>query len=178
MTDAPLPKRIHELEGVLSPSPRGGGFIPREGGMRRRVHKTYYRVSNGVFLDPPLMHEVFESDAFWSLSLGARAAYIGLYVRMWHLKDPGVIPDESRVMARLAGVPMRIWEGVRDELEPFFDLELREGCWVHRKVMTEDKHARLYARRLSTIRSKARLQDLHPNQRRSLPRRQPKGPSA
>lgn len=78
----------------------------------------------------------FVSDpAVMAMGLAAVGAYIRLLCAAWVQDEPGVLPADDRVLARLAQATPAEWRRVREEVAQAFDTESRPGLWVQRRMV-------------------------------------------
>lgn len=72
-------------------------------------------------------------------------AYTLLLCAIWDLEEPGVVPDDDRVLSRLSRTGER-WSRYRERIAKAFDTKSRPGFWVQRRMirtkLEQDRYTR------------------------------------
>jgi uncharacterized protein YdaU (DUF1376 family) len=81
----------------------------------------------------------FYGGDFLKKTMHLSGSEIGPYVLLiWHCwEHQGCAPDNDALLARIAKVYPPHWRRVRRLLEPFFDLTVSPGFWIHIRVQEE-----------------------------------------
>lgn len=78
----------------------------------------------------------FISDpAVMAMKLAERGAYITLICAAWNGDEPGVLPADDAILARLAQASPAEWRRLREGVSRAFDTESRPGSWVQRRMV-------------------------------------------
>lgn len=89
---------------------------------RRRERADSFLFEPRRFMDDP---------AVQGMSVTAVGAYALLFCSAWHVDDPGVLPDNDRVLASLARMDLAEWLAVRDQVARAFDTS-QPGVWIQK----------------------------------------------
>jgi len=76
-----------------------------------------------------------------AMSLEARGAYVHLLCAAWLSDEPGYLRDDDTNLAKSAGA-FRRWGRIRNQVLAAFDLEIRPG-WLVQKRMVEERLAQI-----------------------------------
>lgn len=82
----------------------------------------------------------FKNDeAVRMMSLEARGAYAILFCELWDQPEPGVVPDDDRLLASLARATPEEWVRIGSDVRRAFDAQQRPGYLVQRGLVATVK---------------------------------------
>jgi len=73
------------------------------------------------------------------MSLEARGAYAILFCELWDQPEPGVVPDDDRLLASLARATPEEWGRIANDVRRAFDAQERPGYLIQRGLVATVK---------------------------------------
>ncbi len=73
----------------------------------------------------------------WPHGFVAAWGYTRIWMGSWEEPEPGVLPDDDRVLSAMAGISPARWPRYREVISRCFDTTSRPGFWVQKRVVRE-----------------------------------------
>jgi len=92
----------------------------------------------------------------------ALGGYAALFCQLWEQPDPGVVPDDDRLLSSLSRMDRTEWDRVRPQIARAFDTTSRPGFWLQ-KGLVETARAQDRFKRAQSERGKQGANARWPN---------------